>query len=73
MANVALALIGGKTVEQQTDGITERFERAGLGAAQQRLELGKHLLNRAKSGLYGGKYRSAAPTASIAVLTPATL
>jgi len=46
MANVALALIGSKPLEQRTDGTPERLERAGLGAAQQRLELGKHLLNR---------------------------
>ena len=46
MATVALALIGGKPVEQRTDGTPERLERAGLGAAQQRIELGKHLLNR---------------------------
>ena len=46
VANVALALIGGESVQQRTNGTPKRFERAGLGAAQQRLELGKHLLNR---------------------------
>ena len=46
MANVVLALIKAKPLKQRTDGRPERLERAGLGAAQQGLELGKDLFDR---------------------------
>ena len=46
MANVVLALIEAKALQQRTDGRPERLERAGLGAAQQGLELGKDLFDR---------------------------
>ena len=45
MANVVLALIKAKPLQQRTDGCPERLERAGLGAAQQGLELGKDLFD----------------------------
>ena len=46
MVNVVLALIEAKALQQRTDGRPERLERAGLGAAQQGLELGKDLFDR---------------------------
>ena len=45
MANAVLALIEAKPIPQRTDGPPERLERAGLGAAQQGLELGKDLFD----------------------------
>ena len=45
MANVVLALIKAKALQQRTDGCPERLERARLGAAQQAFELGKNLFN----------------------------
>ena len=45
MANVVLALIKAKPLQQRTDGRPERLERAGLSAAQQGLELGKNLFD----------------------------
>ena len=45
MANVVLALIKAKPLQQRADGCPERLERAGLGAAQQGLELGKDLFD----------------------------
>ena len=46
VAGVPLALIEEKSVRQQTDDTPARFQCSGIGAAQQRLELGKHRLNR---------------------------
>ena len=46
MANVALALAGAKQLQQRAHGAPQGFERAGLGFAQQALELGKALLDR---------------------------
>ena len=46
MANVVLALIKAKPLQQRTDGCPEHLKRAGLGAAQQGLELGKDLFDR---------------------------
>ena len=46
MVDVALTFVRAEAIHQRSDGIPECFNGACLGRAQQRLELGKHLLDR---------------------------
>ena len=68
---VVFTFAGVEVLEEFADRLPQCADGACGGFAQQGFELGEDLFDGLRSGLYGGRQRRWAPTASIAVRMPA--
>ena len=69
MPEVVCAFVGLDALEDATNFPPEPLPVPLHGVPQPVLELGEHLFDQVRSGLYGGRNRSSAPSSSIVVRT----